>query len=164
MDPTRNVYIAWMLNLFQTQLTFHSITFCNKRNSNVKEFIPVMLSVITVYLHHKSDTRSTQDANIMNLTQKPCVTNVFLLMSSLKDSNTDTLIMFSLWILIKFKDLLNIGFRKNTLLNKELDTCTDIMLKIHIIREVSESLLRPFMNLTKSAHTVISQSKIPLQN
>lgn len=96
MDPTRNVYIAWMLNLFQTQLTFHSITFCNKRNSNVKEFIPVMLSVITVYHHHKSDTRSTQDANIMNLTQKPCVTNVFLPMLLLKDSNTDTLIMFSL--------------------------------------------------------------------
>lgn len=164
MDPTPNVYIAWMLNLFQTQLTFHSITFCNKRNSNVKEFIPVMLSVITVYHHLKSDTRSIQDANIMNLTQKPCVTNVFLPMSSLKDSNTDMLIMFSLWTLIKFKDLLNIGFRKNTLPNKGLDTCTVTMLKIHIIREVSESLLRPFMNLTKSAHTVISQSKTPLQN
>lgn len=123
-----------------------------------------MSNVTIACLLLKSDTKSIQDVNIMSHTQKLCVINVFLPMWLSKDSNTDMLIMFSSWILIKFKVLLSIGYKKNTLLNKELAFCMATMLKILIIRVVSESLFKQFMNLIKLEPTAISQSKIHLQS
>lgn len=123
-----------------------------------------MLNVTIACLLLKSGMKSIQDVNIMSHTQKLCVTNVFLPMWLSKDSNTDMLIMFSSWILIKFKVLLSIGYKKNTLLNKELAFCMVTTLKILIIRVVSESLFKQFMNLIKLELTAISQSKIHLQS
>jgi hypothetical protein len=130
-------------------LTYHSIIFFSKKSWNAKEFIHLMLNAIIAYHRLKSGMKLIQNANIMNLTQRQCVINVSLQALWLKDKNTDMLIMFNSWTFNRFKALLNIGFRKSTWPNKELDIYTDISLKIHITKEVSEQSYKQFTNRNK---------------
>ena len=164
MGLMQSASIAWISSLFQILLTFPSINFCWIRNLNAKEFIHQRLNVEIAFLLHKFSTRLTETVNIMSPIPKLCAINVSLQMLLSKGSSSGMWTMWNLWMLRRFPKWSNIGFRKNIWHNRELDSSMVTMLKILTTKEVSELLLRQFINRNRKALIILSKFWIHLMN
>lgn len=118
-DPMPNVSIVSINSLSPILRIFHSINTCKIGSWNVKESILLKLNVETVWLPLRFDMKLIRHVNIMSPILRPCAINAFHPASWLKDKNTDTWIMSSLWMLINCPSLWNSGSRKNIWPNKE---------------------------------------------